>query len=478
MTKFSDELFADLMREHGPALERLDRFDRLAAPEAIGPLTGGPHRPPRRRSSWLAPVAAAAGVTLAVSLAVVLGSRVHLGGQPADAAGRPGPVYVFNWDAGTLTPISPATGALGRPVTVGPGERRIKFYGQWGKRPSIQQNLILPGGKTDYVTYLTRSGTEMLRAVSLGTGAAGRPIPLGSGAGAMVMAPDGKTAYVLYWAPTHREAAVRPVSLVTGTVGRPIPLGIDAGGQIAITPDGKTVYVASGYPGVVWPISTATNTRGRPIQVPEASSIVFTAHGRTAWVLGIGPRSGQTATPISTATNRRGTPIHVGTRYDQVVFTPNGKTAYDLGLPRTVTPISTATGRAGRPIKLLGATGMVVTPDSKVAYVVDDNGNGEVIPISVATNTAGIPIRVSRYRGYPGPGNIVISPDGRTAYTYTDNDGPDKQIVTPVSTATNTPGKPITVTARAISIVVAGDQVVLTGDGIVHGGVATGQRRG
>ena len=198
---------------------------------------------------------------------------------------------------------------------------------------------------------------------------------------------------------------------------------------------------------------------------------MFTSHGRTAWVLGVGSGSGHTATPISTATNRPGRPIHAGTRYDQVVFTPNGKTAYDLALPREVTPISTATGRAGKPIKLLGATGMAVTPDSKMAYVVD----GNVVPISTATNTAGTPIRVSRYPGYPGPGNIVISPDGRTTYTFTDNDGPHKQIVTPISIPANTPGKAITVTARAISIVVPGDQAVLTDNGIVHGGAATGQ---
>ena len=428
-------------------------------------------RPPRRRSPWLAPVAAAAGVTLAVSLAVVLGSRVHPGEQAGDAAGGPRPVYVFNWDAGTLTPISPVTSTLGRPVKVGPGERRIKLDGQWAKMPSIQQNLILPGGKTDYVVYLTESGGEMLRAVSLATGAAGKAIPLGPGAGQMVMTPDGKTAYVLYQPPRRDgEASVRPVSLATGTVGNPIPLARSAA-QIAITPDGQTVYAV--LPGEVTPISTATDKPGRSIPVPAADgpipgadSLVFTSGGRTAWVLGANPRSGETATPISTATNRSGTPIRVGAFYDPVVFTPDGRTAYDITLAHAVTPISTATGKAGKTIKLLGAINVAITPDSKVAYVVDP-GKDTVIPISTATNTVGRPISVSRYRAYMGPGNIVISPDGRAAYTYTYNGGVDKQVVTPISIATNTPGRPITVTARSISIVVAGDQVALTGEGMV-----------
>jgi DNA-binding beta-propeller fold protein YncE len=367
------------------------------------------------------------------------------------------------------------TGALGRPVTVGPGERRVKWYGQWLRMPSVRQNLILPGGKTDYVVYLVKDGSEVLRAVSLATGAAGRAIPLGPSAGPMVMAPDGKTAYVLYLTIPGGETAVRPVSLVTGTVGSPISLGNALGGQIAITPDGRTVYVASPHASAVWPISTAANTLGRPIRIPEASSIVFTSHGRTAWVLGVGPGSRQTATPISTATNRPGTPIHVGGRYDQVVFTPNGRTAYDVGLPREVTPISTATGKVGRLIKVRGAAGMVVTPDSRTGYVVDDYGS--VIPVSTATNTAGTPIRVSGYRRYPGPGNIVISPDGGTAYTFTYNVGADKQIVTPIPTATNTPGKPITVAARGISVVVAGDQVVLTDSDVTGGLVVTRKLR-
>src|SRR5215469_8097439 len=372
------EMIRVLLDEAPPSAEVVAEGRQRIATGAVRSRQPSLPRPRRRRSPWLAPAAAAVGVTLAVSLAAVLGSRVHIGGQTGDAAGRPRPVYVFNWDAGTLTPISPVTGALGRPVKVGPGARRIKWYGQWLRMPSVRQNLILPGGKTDYVVYLVKDGSEVLRAVSLATGAAGRPIPLGSGAGEMVMAPDGRTAYVIYLARQSGETAVRPVSLVTGTVGRPIPLGIAWGGQIAITPDGKTIYVASPHSGAVWPISTATNTRGRPIRIFEASSIVFTSHGTTAWVLGISGGSGQTATPISTATNTPGTPIHVGTRYDQVVFTPNGKTAYDLASPRTVTPISTATGKAGKPIKLLGATGMAITPDSKMAYVV----NGNVIPIS------------------------------------------------------------------------------------------------
>ena len=88
----------------------------------------------------------------------------------------------------------------------------------------------------------------------------------------------------------------------------------------------------------------------------------------------------------------------------------------------------------------------MITPDGKTAYVITTTVNGcgpqaeqctyTVTPISTATNAPGKPIPV----GF-GPSNftggIVITPDGKTAYVTTGSG------VTPINTATNTPGKPI-----------------------------------
>ena len=63
---------------------------------------------------------------------------------------------------------------------------------------------------------------------------------------------------------------VTPVTMATNTAGTPIRVG-RAPGPIAITPDGKTAYVANGADdpggGTVTPITTATNTPGKPIRV-------------------------------------------------------------------------------------------------------------------------------------------------------------------------------------------------------------------
>jgi YVTN family beta-propeller protein len=80
--------------------------------------------------------------------------------------------------------------------------------------------------------------------------------------------------------------------------------------SIAVTPDGKTVYAVSLTAGVVNPISTATNTAGRPIRVgKQPQAIAITPDGKTAYVSTY--RSG-TVIPISTATNTAGRPIRVG----------------------------------------------------------------------------------------------------------------------------------------------------------------------
>jgi hyaluronoglucosaminidase len=71
---------------------------------------------------------------------------------------------------------------------------------------------------------------------------------------------------------------------------------------------------------------------------------------------------------------------------------------------------------------------------ARIVYV--SNGRGDTVtPIAVATGTPGPPIPVG-----PAPGEIVVTPDGKTAYITT-----DAPVVVPIATATGTPGPPIRV---------------------------------
>jgi YVTN family beta-propeller protein len=81
------------------------------------------------------------------------------------------------------------------------------------------------------------------------------------------------------------------------------------------------------------------------------------------------------------------------------------------------------------------------------AYV-GNYGAGTVTPINTATNTAGSPITVGA-----NPWGIAITPDGKTAYVA--NFG--SNTVTPINTATNTPGSPITVGKNPTGIAITPD---------------------
>ncbi len=69
------------------------------------------------------------------------------------------------------------------------------------------------------------------------------------------------TAYVV-----GSLGAVTPINTVTNNAGKAIKVGKDPV-AVAITPDGKTAYVANEISGTVTPIFTATNIAGKAIRV-------------------------------------------------------------------------------------------------------------------------------------------------------------------------------------------------------------------
>jgi hypothetical protein len=443
-------------RRHRRAITRWLRGS-ARAPGLPAPATPGvpaPAKPGRRWPGWVAPVAAASGVTLAVGLALALGGQVQPGrraGRVND--GRAETAYVFNAFHGTVTPISPVTGTLGKPVTVGPRGYLIGHGRRRVQEPRTVQDLILPDGTTNYALYFEGHGLsapEALRRTSLVTGAAGRPIQIGRGVHQVLITPDGTTAYVTYMGGS--ASTIRPVSLATGTVGKPIlraPEAVTPWITSAMTPDGRTIYALYLRRGTVTPIATATNTPGKPIPVPKPLTVGFTPSGRTAYVVG-----GGMVTPISTATNTPGATINMGQYAGDWALTPDGSTIYVVEYGGTsVTPISLRTGKAGRPIPLHGIhsiADMAITPDGRTLYVTSLRDN-TVIPISLATNTAGRPLDVTG-----DVLNIVITPDGRTAYTFSGMAG-EAQVVTPISTATSAVGKSVR-TAPNTEVLIPGDQ--------------------
>jgi DNA-binding beta-propeller fold protein YncE len=284
-----------------------------------------------------------------------------------------------------------------------------------------------PARVTRPSTLYVLTGTGMLRAIPPATGKPGKPIPVGNGK-IMAITPDGKTVYVGddYISGEQPKPAVIPVSTVTHTAGTPIQLG-QVPSQILITPNGKTAYVLglAGGPAEIIPIATATNTPEKAIKVGRTTGgpyqMAITPDGKTLYVTswnytGDGPSY---VIPIATATNTPGKPIKIqNADVTQIMMSPDGRTAYAIGQSKTETeiiPIATATNTLGQAVSVGPlASAMVITPDGQILYLnkyAANSGPSGVTPFATATGTPGKLIKIDGFV-YA----VAVTPDSKTAY--------------------------------------------------------------
>jgi YVTN family beta-propeller protein len=88
---------------------------------------------------------------------------------------------------------------------------------------------------------------------------------------------------------------------------------------------------------------------------------------------------------------------------------------------------------------------VAITPDGKTAYVTNFS-SGSVTPIETATNTPGPAIAVGSF-----PSGVAVTPDGKTAYVT------NQDSMIPINTATNTPGAAIPVGSGPIGVAITPD---------------------
>lgn len=258
--------------------------------------------------------------------------------------------------------------------------------------------------------------------------------------------------------PRHRSAkayvvghtALSPVDLATGKVGKPLLSSADPI-AIVISPDGLTAY--AGTASSVVPVNVTTNAVGKPIATPAgAEAIAISPGGRTAYAAGSG---GVTAISLSTCTVGRVIATPGLNVLGPIAITPDGRTAYLAGYldsadGQTQTPgflrVDLARGIAGKFLPVPGMNAAAVAPDRRMAYV---TSGPFVIPVSLVTGKAGKPIKMPGLGG----GSIAITPDGRTAYVGNLKPlAPDAGIVIPIDLAAGTAGKPIHVPSYPYSI--------------------------
>jgi hyaluronoglucosaminidase len=182
-------------------------------------------------------------------------------------------VYLFGTSSkydGFITPMRTATGTKLKTIKLGlsPGTVAITPNGQYILVSSYQ------GGPR---------GDGAVRVVSTATDKVVKVLRV-PGAQDMVITPDSRTVYVT-GLNSHGDSSVYPISTATLAVGPGIPAGyLDS--AIAITPNGKTVYVADRDSGTIIPIKTATNVAGFPISAGTSPvSVTVSPDGKTVYVV-------------------------------------------------------------------------------------------------------------------------------------------------------------------------------------------------
>jgi YVTN family beta-propeller protein len=336
----------------------------------------------------------AIGVSL-VTLGVLAGLMTTTS-QPARAAASPvgTTVYVPNLTAGTVSVVNGSTNTITATVPVGsfpidtavtPNGSQVLSANEGGGNVSVISTatdtvtatipvtadpdgvVVAPSGTTAYVASLAGGG--VISVINLATDTVTGTIAAGLGLNQMVVNAAGTTLYV----DQQAQSNVLVINLTTDAVTATVNLDTSQNWQMALSPDGSALYIASG------------DNFGLPT---NQSSIEV----------------------VNTATNTLTTTIPLGSvSYPTgLALSPDGSTIYTADqFGNSVSVISTATDTVTTTITgFSGATGIALTPNGATAYVSDANDN-TVKVLNTATDTItatisgfSVPYLISQYTNY------------------------------------------------------------------------------
>lgn len=200
---------------------------------------------------------------------------------------------------------------------------------------------------------------------------------------------------------------------------------------IAITPDGRTAFVADVQADALSRVSLAGELPETVEEIPlpaQPQELAVSPDGRAVWI--VYSQSGELAKlDLSTTPATLGEPFSAGTAGQalDIAVSPDGKTGYVTdSTGDQVVPVDLATGEHGTPIKV-GAEpyGIAVSPDGSRLFVCDAAGDElSIVELDHGGNVIGVPL------GAKPRNDLAVSPDGSIVYVAAGSE------VVPVQTAT------------------------------------------
>ncbi|MGA9190006.1 MAG: PKD domain-containing protein [Methanosarcina sp.] len=263
--------------------------------------------------------------------------------------------------------------------------------------------------------YIANSGDNNVSVIDTATDKVTAMIPVGNYPRGVAVTPDGKKVYVTNYYNIFIIDATK--NKVTAT----IPVGNYPSG-VAVSPDGKRVYMPHSDMGnssnnTILIIDTATNevTATIPVGI-SPTGVAIAPDGSKVYVANSGsyPSYEGTVSVIDTATNTVIATIPVGNYPHEVAISPDGKRVYvacDEGSNNGIYVIDAVKNKVTATIPVGDSlSGVAVTPDGKRVYVTKGLSN-TVSVIDTSTNkvTATIPVGDS-------PSGVAVTPDGSKVY--------------------------------------------------------------
>lgn len=244
----------------------------------------------------------------------------------------------------------------------------------------------------------------------------------------VVIAPDGRRAYISNWDNTLKQGVVNVIDTDSNVVIDTIALGNRIPTGVAITPNGRHVYVATGNEGGVDPVhgtgkvsvvDTATNAIVNSFAgAPFPSTVTITPNGDFVYVLD----NEGTLLEIDTA-KQQSTFLFGVLSGGRLAFSPDGRVGYFVHEDTDVVLVLDAATR-----KVVGfvpdtgitgtahATDLAVTQDGRHVCVTQREGTGppEHRVWVIDTTTRKVIGSPAKWNG--SADGLAITPDGSTAY--------------------------------------------------------------
>lgn len=223
---------------------------------------------------------------------------------------------------------------------------------------------------------------------------------------------------------------------------------------IAVTPDGKYVYVTNSEDNTVSIISTASHSVVKVVPVDKfPGGIVVSLDGNFVYV---GHYDAHTLAVISAKSEQVVEMVDIGDDLEgMMVISPDGKTIYAFYSPGEINIISAASKQFIGSIDVDPSMDIAIAPDGKWLYVVNP-GDDELVQISTATRKVMSSIPLGQ--GAHDFTNLALNPSGDFVYV------PVKNLVLVISTASKEVVQSITVGKESL------DNFALTGIAVAPDG--------